>query len=41
VQITELHIIDIAENICNMKKEQSDWILKLDIVENEGRLEVG
>ena len=41
LQITELEIIDVAENICNMKKEESDWILKLDIVENEGRLEVG
>jgi hypothetical protein len=41
VQITEFEIIDVVENICNMKKEESDWILKLDIVENEGRLEVG
>lgn len=39
-KITELEIINVAENICNMKKEGSDWILKLDIVENDGRLEL-
>ncbi|KAG0592287.1 hypothetical protein KC19_1G239500 [Ceratodon purpureus] len=39
-KITEFDIIDIAENICNMKKEESDWILKLDIVENKGKLEL-
>lgn len=29
----EFEIIDVVENICNMKKEESDWILKFDIVE--------
>lgn len=41
VQLTELQIIDVAENICNMKKEESDWILKLDIVEKGDKLQVG
>lgn len=40
VQLTELQIIDMAENICNMKKEESDWILKLDIVEKGDKLQV-
>ena len=41
MQITEFEIIDVAENICNMKKAESDWILKLDIVEKGDKLEVG
>lgn len=40
MQITELHIIGITENICNMMREQSDWIMRLDIVEKEDKLEV-
>lgn len=39
-KITELEIIDVAENICNMKKEESDWILKLDIVEKGDKLQL-
>jgi hypothetical protein len=40
VQISEFEIIDVAENICNLKKEESDWILKLDIVEKGDKLQV-
>lgn len=40
LQLTEFEIIDVAENICNMKKEESDWILKLDIVESGDKLQV-
>lgn len=38
--MTEFHIIEIAENVCNLKKEEADWILRLDIVEQGDRLEV-
>jgi len=41
VQITKLHIIGIIENICNMKKEGSNWILKLNIVDNGDKLHAG
>ena len=33
-------MIDIAENVCNLKKQEADWILKIDIVEEGDRLEV-
>ena len=39
-QITEYQIIEIVENICNLKKEEADWILKIDIVEQGDKLEV-
>ncbi|KAK1267305.1 hypothetical protein QJS04_geneDACA002551 [Acorus gramineus] len=38
--ISELQIIDIAENVCNLKKEESDWILRIDIVEKGDTLEL-
>lgn len=39
-QISEYEIIEIAENVCNLKKQEADWILKIDIVEEGDRLEV-
>lgn len=39
-KISEFEIIDVAENICNLKKEESDWILKLDIVEKGDKLQL-
>ncbi|KAF1886657.1 hypothetical protein Lal_00045891 [Lupinus albus] len=38
-KISEYEIIEIAENICNLKKAEADWILRIDIVEKEDRLE--
>ncbi|KAH9801255.1 Saposin B-type domain-containing protein [Citrus sinensis] len=37
-QISEFEIIGIAENVCNLKKEEADWILKIDIVEQGDKL---
>lgn len=39
-QISEYEIIEISENVCNLKKQEADWILKIDIVEEGDRLEV-
>ncbi|XP_078438000.1 nucleophosmin [Wolffia australiana] len=39
-KISELQIIDIAENICNLKKEEADWLLRIDIVEKGDALEL-
>lgn len=39
-QISEYQIIEISENVCNLKKQEADWILKIDIVEQGDRLEV-
>ncbi|GMI94869.1 Sensitive to Salt1 [Hibiscus trionum] len=39
-KISEYQIIEIAENVCNLKKEEADWILKIDIVEQGDRLEL-
>ncbi|XP_054790612.1 uncharacterized protein LOC129296039 [Prosopis cineraria] len=39
-KILEFQIIEIAENICNLKKAEADWILQIDIVENEDKLEL-
>jgi hypothetical protein len=41
LQLTEFQIIETAENICNMKREEGDWILWLDIVEQGDKLKVG
>lgn len=38
--MSEFQIIEIAENICNLKKEQADWMLQIDIVEKGDRLQV-
>lgn len=39
-QISEYQIIEISENVCNLKKREADWILKIDIVEQGDRLDV-
>lgn len=39
-QISEYEIIEISENVCNLKKGEADWILKIDIVERGDKLEV-
>jgi hypothetical protein len=41
LQLTEFQIIETAENICNMKREEGDWILWFDIVEQGDKLKVG
>nr|GEY43793.1 hypothetical protein [Tanacetum cinerariifolium] len=38
--ITEYDIIEISENVCNLKKQEADWMLKIDIVEKGDRLEL-
>ncbi|XP_047254539.1 uncharacterized protein LOC107843353 isoform X2 [Capsicum annuum] len=40
-KISEYQIIEISENVCNLKKLEADWILKIDIVEQGDRLERG
>jgi len=40
VQVPEIEIIDIAENVCNLKKQEADWMLRIDIVEKGDKLEV-
>ncbi|XLU53078.1 hypothetical protein S245_047726, partial [Arachis hypogaea] len=39
-KISEYEIIEITENVCNLKKVEADWILRIDIVEKEDRLEL-
>lgn len=39
-QISEFEIIEISENVCNLKKEEADWILRIDIVEQGDKLKV-
>lgn len=39
-QISEYEIIELSENVCNLKKQEADWILKIDIVEQGDKLEV-
>ncbi|GFP84557.1 hypothetical protein PHJA_000599600 [Phtheirospermum japonicum] len=39
-KISEYQIIEIAENVCNLKKQEADWILKIDIVEQGDKLEL-
>ncbi|KAK9274698.1 hypothetical protein L1049_021949 [Liquidambar formosana] len=39
-QISEFQIIEIAENLCNLKKAEADWILRIDIVEQGDGLEL-
>ncbi|CAN4092562.1 unnamed protein product [Withania somnifera] len=39
-KISEYQIIEISENLCNLKKQEADWILKIDIVEQGDRLEL-
>ncbi|XP_042418414.1 uncharacterized protein LOC122006832 [Zingiber officinale] len=39
-KVSEFQIIEIAENICNLKKEEADWILQIDLVEKGDKLEL-
>lgn len=39
-KISEYDIIEISENVCNLKKQEADWMLKIDIVEQGDRLEL-
>ncbi|KAK9060795.1 hypothetical protein SSX86_021501 [Deinandra increscens subsp. villosa] len=39
-KISEYDVIEISENVCNLKKQEADWILKVDIVEQGDRLEL-
>eukprot|EP01018_Ginkgo_biloba_P015054 Gb_15758 [translate_table: standard] len=39
-QLSEYQIIEVAENICNLKKEEGDWMLHLDIVEDGDKLKL-
>ncbi|GJN00908.1 hypothetical protein PR202_ga18135 [Eleusine coracana subsp. coracana] len=39
-KVPEIEIIDIAENVCNLKKQEADWMLRIDIVEKGDKLEV-
>ncbi|KAJ6794675.1 Uncharacterized protein M6B38_230115 [Iris pallida] len=39
-KVTEYQIIEIVENVCNLKKQEADWILQIDIVENGDKLEL-
>ncbi|MQM04111.1 hypothetical protein Taro_036907 [Colocasia esculenta] len=39
-KISELQIIEIAENVCDLKKEEADWLLRIDIVETSDALEL-
>lgn len=40
LQLTELDIINLAENICNLKKEEADWLMFFDLVEEGDKLKV-
>ncbi|XP_059432812.1 uncharacterized protein LOC132166078 [Corylus avellana] len=39
-KISEFQIIEMAENVCNLKKAEADWILRIDIVEQGDKLEL-
>jgi hypothetical protein len=39
-RLSEYQIIEVAENICNLKKEEGDWLLHLDIVEVGDKLKL-
>ncbi|XP_071742364.1 uncharacterized protein [Rutidosis leptorrhynchoides] len=39
-KILEYDVIEISENVCNLKKREADWMLKIDIVEKGDRLEL-
>eukprot|EP00268_Persea_americana_P069516 TRINITY_DN988_c0_g1_i1.p1 TRINITY_DN988_c0_g1~~TRINITY_DN988_c0_g1_i1.p1 ORF type:complete len:298 (+),score=79.75 TRINITY_DN988_c0_g1_i1:115-1008(+) len=39
-KISELQIIEIAEGVCNLKKQEADWIFRIDIVEKGDALEL-
>lgn len=39
-RLSEYQIIELVENICNLKKEDGDWMLYLDIVEDGDKLKL-
>ncbi|KAH9314821.1 hypothetical protein KI387_023448 [Taxus chinensis] len=39
-QLSEYQIIEVAENICSLKKHEGDWLLHLDIVEDGDKLKL-
>ncbi|WOK96880.1 nucleophosmin [Canna indica] len=39
-KVSEFEIIEIAENVCNLKKEEADWVLQIDIVEKGDTLQL-
>lgn len=39
-KVSEFEIIEISENVCNLKKEEADWILRMDYVKKDGGLQV-
>ncbi|XP_047330908.1 uncharacterized protein LOC124934422 [Impatiens glandulifera] len=39
-KVSEYEIIELVENVCNLKKMEADWILKIDIVEQGDKLEL-
>ncbi|OAE21090.1 hypothetical protein AXG93_3661s1150 [Marchantia polymorpha subsp. ruderalis] len=39
-KLTELDIINLAENICNLKKEEADWLMFFDLVEEGDKLKL-
>ena len=39
-RISEYQIIEITENVCNLKKSEADWILLIDIMEQGNKLKV-
>ncbi|KAL3825243.1 hypothetical protein ACJIZ3_021272 [Penstemon smallii] len=39
-KISEYEIIEIAENVCNLKKQEANWIFKIDIVEEGDKLKL-
>lgn len=41
MQISEYEVIELTENLCNLKKEEGDWIFRIDIVEKGDVLVVG
>ncbi|GMN50710.1 hypothetical protein TIFTF001_019858 [Ficus carica] len=39
-KISEYQIIEISENVCDLKKAEADWILQIDVVEQGDILEL-
>ncbi|GLJ15110.1 hypothetical protein SUGI_0246960 [Cryptomeria japonica] len=39
-KLSEYQIIEVAENICSLKKHEGDWLLHLDIVEDGDKLKL-
>ncbi|PIA64410.1 hypothetical protein AQUCO_00100115v1 [Aquilegia coerulea] len=39
-KVSEFQIIEISENVCNLKKGEADWILRMDIVKTGNGLQL-